>query len=197
VAADLSGLARGLLNDMVVDGTGRAWVGDTGYDLASGAPAAPGTVFLVDAEGRARPVAEDIAFPNGMAISSDGGTLYLSETMGKRILAFDIAPDGTLAHKRVHAELDAEPDGLCLDAEGCLWVPLVFKGEFRRVAPGGAVVDRIAFPGRNAIACVFGGDDRRTLYLTLCLADRSNPTKPVLQGSIVKTRTDIPGAGLP
>ena len=196
-AQDLKPVTRSCLNDMAVDGRGRAWVGDTGFVFGSGEPERPGALLVFE-EGRgARVAAEDIRFPNGIAITPDGGTLFLAETFGDRVTAFDVGEDGSLSGRRVHAELESSPDGLCLDAEGHLWVPLLFKGEFQRVSPRGRVVERIAFPGKRAIACTLGGDDRRTLFLCVSAIDDTDPQRPVRHGSVHRCRVEVAGAGLP
>lgn len=98
--ADLSGIAGGPVNDMVVDSLGRAYVGNFGFDLMGGAPLETAKLALVDVDGRVRVVAEDLFFPNGMVISPDGRTLLVNETFGNRVSAFDIKRDGTLGEKR-------------------------------------------------------------------------------------------------
>ena len=196
-AADLSSLVTSLLNDMVVDAQGRAYVGDTGFVFGSGEPERPGALLLFDERHGARIAATDVAFPNGMAIAPDGATLYLAETFGNRITAFEIVSDGRLANRRVHAALEGAPDGLCLDAEGHLWVPLLFKQEFQRIAPDGTIVERIAFARERAIACMLGGPDRRTLFLCVSALDDSDPKAPVRKGAVYTCHVPVAGAGLP
>lgn len=191
-AADLAPLTRRLLNDMVVDGQGRAWVGDTGFLFGSDEPPRPGALLCFHPDRGARVAADNIGFPNGIAITPDGGTLYLAETTANRITAFDIRADGTLANRRIHAELEASPDGLCLDAEGALWVPLLFHKQFHRIAAGGRVLERIVFERENAIACVLGGEDRRTLFL--CVSEINEDLRI---GAVYARRVDVAGAGLP
>jgi sugar lactone lactonase YvrE len=197
LAADLKPVTKSLLNDMVVDRKGRAWVGDTGFVFGSDEPEKPGALLLFDERGRVRVVAEDIRFPNGIVISPDQKTLYVAETFGNRITAFDIEEDGTLGGRRVHAVLESSPDGLCLDAEDHLWVPLLFQKQFHRVAPNGAVVERIVLENERAIACVLGGKDRRTLFLCVSAIDDSQPKAVVRRGSVYSLRCPTPGAGLP
>jgi sugar lactone lactonase YvrE len=81
--ADLSALARGDLNDLLVDSEGRAWVGNFGFDLFAGAPASSTVLISVDTDGTAAIAAHDLAFPNGAAIAPDGRTLIIAETMAK------------------------------------------------------------------------------------------------------------------
>lgn len=197
LACDLTAITRSYLNDMVIDARGRAWVGDTGFVFGSGEPERPGALLVYDEAGGARIAASDIRFPNGMAITPDGGTLYLAETFGNCITAFDIGDDGALRNRRRHAALESSPDGLCLDADGHLWVPLLPAGEFHRVSPAGQVIERICFPGRRAIACTLGAEDRRTLYLCVSRIDDTDPKNPVRHGTVHACRVEVAGAGLP
>ena len=112
--------------------------------------------------------------------------------------AFDIAEDGSLGGRRTYAELaDAVPDGICLDAEGAIWVACPYGNRAIRVREGGEVADRVDLPGRDAFACMLGGADRRTLFL--CTAQESHPDrwKQLRKGRIERVRVDVPGAGLP
>lgn len=197
LACDLRAMTQSYLNDMVVDARGRAWVGDTGFVFGSGEPERPGALLVFDEAEGVRIAASDIRFPNGIAITPDGGTLYLAETFGDCITAFDIGDDGVLRNRRRHAALESSPDGLCLDADGHLWAPLLTKGEFHRISPDGQVVERIAFAGHRAIACTLGGTDRRTLYLCVSRIDDTDPKTPVRHGAVHACRVEVAGAGLP
>ncbi len=197
LACDLKAMTQSYLNDMVVDARGRAWVGDTGFVFGSGEPERPGALLVFDEADGARVAASDIRFPNGIAITPDGATLYLAETFGNCITAFEIGDHGMLRDRRRHADLESSPDGLCLDAGGHLWVPLLTKGEFHRVSPLGHVVERIPFPGHRAIACTLGGTDRRTLYLCVSRIDNTDPKNPVRHGAVHACRVEVAGAGLP
>ncbi len=121
--ADLSALATFHCNDMVVDSAGRAYVGNFGFDLHKGEKPHATVLVMVTAEGKARVVADDLTFPNGTVITPDGRTLIVGESFGRRLTAFDIAADGSLANRRVWADLGENvPDGIALDAEGAIWV---------------------------------------------------------------------------
>jgi sugar lactone lactonase YvrE len=198
LAVDLSGQVSGVLNDMIVDALGRAWVGDTGFDLLRGETPRPGALLTWQpGEAAATVAAADIEFPNGMAISPDGSTLFLAETFGRRITAFDMAVGGRLERRRVHASLTERPDGLCLDAAGALWVPLLWQQELQRIASTGEVLERIQFESERVISCVLGGSDRRTLYIGIARVDEPPAQQPRRFGSVVRVRTDTPGAGIP
>lgn len=195
LAADLSGYTTGLLNDMVVDGRGRAFVGDTGFNLMAGDTPRPGKV-LVYSEGAVRIATSDIEFPNGAVVSADGTRYWVCETSAQRISTFDVAADGTLSAKRTLIELPDLPDGLCLDRDGALWVALLRKGEFWRILPDSAVAARLSADGRLAVSCVLGGVDRRTLFLCSAGTTMAELAKGHSTG-FIHTRPGVPGAGWP
>ena len=196
--ADLSKLAPFHCNDMVVDGNGNAFVGNFGFDLHRAEPTRDTCLIHVAPDGSARVAAEDMCFPNGVVVTPDGDTLIVAESFGQRLTAFDLAADGALTNRRVWAALDFYPDGIALDADGCVWCAFpISPGSFRRVAEGGRVVQRIDVPDRAAFACALGGADRRTLFLLE--ARDSSPHANLERGNarIRTVRVDTPGAGLP
>jgi len=152
--ADLRGLSRGAWNEIVVDGRGNAYVNG-----------GPGIIALVSTDGIARQVADGIAFPNGMAVTPDNSTLIIAESHGKRLTAFDIAADGSLAKRRVWADLgDGVPDGICLDGDNAVWYGDVPNKRCVRVRQGGEVLQTLNLD-RGCFACMLGGPDKRTLFL--------------------------------
>lgn len=195
--ADLSALAPFDCNDMVVDRQGRAYIGNFGFDLIGKAPAQPTVLVMVTPDGDARIVADDLLFPNGCVITPDGKTMIVAETFGKRLTAFAIAPDGSLGQRRLWADLgEASPDGICLDAEGAVWVASPTTLEFLRVKEGGEITDRIA-TGNPAIACALGGADRRMLYMITGRVSRPERALAARIGRIDAVRVGVAGAGLP
>jgi sugar lactone lactonase YvrE len=152
-------------NELVVDGRGNAYVNGPGFDMMAGAEFAPGGVALVSPNGSARLVAEDIAFPNGMLVTPDNSTLIVADSYGKCLTAFDIAQDGSLANRRVWADLgDGVPDGICLDAENAVWYGDVPNERCVRVREGGEVLQTVELD-RGCFACALGGADRSTLFM--------------------------------
>jgi len=197
LVADLSPFASFHCNDMVVDAQGRAYVGNFGFDLHGKAPVAPANLVLVHPDGRAEVAAKDLLFPNGTVITPDGRTLIVGESYGARLTAFDVAGDGRLANRRVWAQLagGAVPDGICLDAEGAVWVASPTTNEFLRVREGGAVAARLPVD-RSAIACMLGGPERRTLFL--CTSRAHDPAQTGAREARIETiEVDVPGAGWP
>lgn len=195
--ADLSALAAYHCNDMVVDAKGRAYVGNFGFDLDAGEQPRPANIAAVEPDGSARVVADDMLFPNGTVITPDGSTLIVAETVAGRLTAFTIGPDGSLSDRRVWAQLTgAVPDGICLDAEGAIWLACPLTSRCLRVAEGGAILEEIA-TGQAAFACMLGGDDRRTLYVLTSELDGPAVTVARRPGRIRARGVDVPGVGLP
>lgn len=163
--ADLSEHCAGAANEMIVDEQGRAWVGHHGFDFFGGAELKPSTLLRVDPNGSISKVAEDLIFPNGMAILPDRRTFIVAESFANRLTAFDLAPDGGLSNRRTWAELgDHTPDGICADSEGAVWAGSPMTGAFVRVREGGEIAEQIeTLDKRWAVACAFVGDDLRTL----------------------------------
>ena len=162
--ADLGGLSPHAWNELVVDAAGNAWVNTIGFDFPGGEPA-PGSIAVVTPDGTARQAAGDVAFPNGMAITPDGGTLVVAESYAARLTAFDIDPAGGLSNRRTWAPLEGGyPDGICLDAEGAAWYADVPNRRCVRVREGGEVL-RVVGLDRGGFACMLGGANGRTLFV--------------------------------
>lgn len=213
VHADLSSFGGDFLNDMVVDGDGRAWVGnrrDSGYarGLGDGIEEGREQLILAEPDGRTRLVADGLVSPNGMVLTPDGGTLVVAETRAHRLTAFDVAADGSLSHRRRHASTGERfPDGIALDAEGAIWLGSPVTHEFVRVGPSGRVLDVIDVAPEWAVALALGGADRRTLYLAACSNslenlerlghDRTLDATSTARGVIRAVGVEQPGVGWP
>src|ERR1700688_3295207 len=131
--ADLSGIAAGTIDDMIVDGLGRAYVGDLGFDLPPPADrGAVGRIILVMPDGSARVVADGLRFPNGIAVSGDNSRLVVAEMDGDGLAEYDIAADGGLNFRRRFGNMKA-PDGICLDHEQAVWVASFNEDAFIRI----------------------------------------------------------------
>ena len=175
--ADISALSRGEANDMVVDASGRAYVGNYGYDLMAGEPPAAATLIRVDPDGTVSAAADGLHFPNGPMITPDGRTLLVNETTAARIAAFTIGDDGSLSDHRIWAQIaptpphttleellpqvEFAPDGGCLDAEGCVWAADSLHHRAARIAPGGEILEEIPAPGRARVLRLHAGRRRR------------------------------------
>jgi sugar lactone lactonase YvrE len=163
--ADLGDLSVSPWNDIVVDRAGNAYVDNIGFEFPGGA-FAPGTLALVRPDGTARQVADGLAFPNGIAISADDGTLIVAESYAERLTAFAIDDDGGLRDRRVWAETPGDhPDGICIDSDGAVWYADVGNRHCVRVREGGEVLDTVQCD-RGCFACALGGADGSTLFIT-------------------------------
>lgn len=191
VVADLRSFARFNCNDMLVDPQGRAYVGQFGFDPATEEPRS--TVLVrVDPDGTVSLAADDLQFPNGTVLTADGRTLIIAESWSHDLTAFDVAADGTLSGRRLWAHLEgAAPDGICLDAEGAVWLASPISKELIRVAEGGQVLARIRTGARRAIACALGGAEHSTLYA--CTVGRSHEVESGVTGRIEAVEVDVPG----
>jgi sugar lactone lactonase YvrE len=196
--ADLNDLTEHGWNEIVVNGRGDVYVNGAEFDLMAGEPPRPGTIALVASDGSARRVAEGVAFPNGMAVTPDDSTLIVAESYGKKLTAFDIAPDGGLSNGRVWADLgDGVPDGICLDADGAVWYGDVPNQRCVRVREGGEVLQTIDLD-LGCFACMLGGADGRTLFM---MAQRWEGTGGMTDGPrtgrVLTARASAAHAGRP
>jgi sugar lactone lactonase YvrE len=194
---DLSSLSDHPWNDIVVDGRGNAYIGNTGFDFPDG-EFAPGILALVIPDGSARQVADGVAFPNGIVVTPDNSTLIVAESYGNRLTAFDIASDSSLHNRRVWADLgDGVPDGICLDAEGAVWYGDVPNKCCVRVREGGEVLQTIDLD-RGCFACMLGGVDRKTLFMVAQeWSGMESTTDGERTGQILTAPAPAPGAGWP
>jgi sugar lactone lactonase YvrE len=199
--ADLSGVADLGWNEIVVDGRGNIYVDCVGFRFGQ-EEFRTGILALVTPDGSARQVADGIAFPNGMVVTPDNSTLIVSESFAGRLTAFDIAADGSLSNRRVWAE-GIGPDGICIDAGGAVWAQSGANACLR-VREGGEVLQRIELD-RSPFACMLGGPDRRTLFITAAewrMADSpadnmARLTTGPRTGQVLTAPAPAPGVGWP
>jgi sugar lactone lactonase YvrE len=199
--ADLTDVVPFGINDMIVHPGGWAYVGQFGYDREGGGHPAPSPLIRVDATGAVTEATAEMMVANGMIITPDAATLLVAESGACRITAFAIDATGGLRDRRVWAELPARhnPDGMCLDDEGAIWAACPVAGRFVRVSQGGDITDEVRVDeGRHAIACVLGGDARRTLFLvTAATLGQAEPSRRLLAGRVESLTVAHGGAGLP
>jgi sugar lactone lactonase YvrE len=195
--ADLSGIATGTIDDMIIDGLGRAYVGDLGFDLPPPADrGAIGRIILVQPDGATGVVAEGLRFPNGIAVSADNRRLVVAEMDGGCLAEYDIEADGGLKFRRRFATMKS-PDGICLDREGAVWVAAFDEDAFIRFDRDGNELQRIDVTGRRAIACALGGADRRTLFCLSAATSHEELRQGKSLARIDAIEVEIPGAGHP
>lgn len=187
--ANLEGTAVFCLSDANTDAEGRIYVGDIGYNFwnLDAAPVNTCVIARIDANGEVSNAAEGLEFPNGIVFTPDGQTLIVAETNAYRLTAFDVDANGCLSNRRVFADLPegVQPDGICLDAEGAVWLanpagnPAVL-----RVREGGEVTDSMALD-THAYAVMLGGPDGRNLFICTSASHdpaeiASNPSAQIL-----------------
>lgn len=195
--ADLRGLSKSPWNEIVVDGRGNIYVNGGGPAPAAGEYFGPGTIVLITPDGAVRQVADNIAFANGMAVTPDNRSLMLAESHGNRLTAFDIAADGSLSNRRVWADLDGYPDGICLDAEGAAWYADVPNKHCVRVREDGEVLQTVTVD-RGCFACMLGGADRKTLFIVAAeWRGFEHMVSDIRTGQVLSIEAPAPGVGWP
>lgn len=193
--AELVSVSAKPWNDIVVDGRGNAYVNNIGFGFPE-EEFAPGIVVLVTADGSVTPVADGLAFPNGMAVTPDNATLIVAESYAEQLTAFDIADDGRLSRRRPWAATpDDHPDGICLDAEGAAWYADVGNRRCVRVREGGEVLTTVDLD-RGAFACALSREPDPRLYVVS--QDWGGPDAVGgATGQVVWFPAPAPGAGYP
>ena len=174
-------------NDAAVAPDGALWAGTMRYDEAPGG----GTLSRVTGDGSVDVVLDDVAVSNGTGWSPDGRLMYYIDSPTRRVDVFDHA-DGRISGRRTLAEIEEGagfPDGLTVDAEGCVWVALWQGSAVRRYTPDGELDRVIELPVPLVTACAFGGADLSDLYITTARVGLTEP--PALAGSLFV----VPGAG--
>lgn len=196
--ADTSRVSKNGWNEIVVDGRGNAYVNGASRGAKPGDPFAPGIIAVVTADGVARQVADDIHFPNGMAITPNDSTLVIAESFARRLTAFDIGADGSLSNRRVWADLkDGAPDGICFDADNAIWYADVPNKRCVRVREGGEVLQTVNVD-RGCFACMLGGADGTTLFILAAeWRGMEHMTDGSRTGVLLATQAPFPHAGRP
>jgi sugar lactone lactonase YvrE len=195
---DLSDIATGHANDMVVAADGAAYVGNFGFSLTPRDEPRAAHLAKVTPAGEVSIAASGLWFPNGAVITPDGAQLIIGESAARRLSAFAIDADGNLSDRREWAPMPdgAFPDGICLDADGAAWVASPASREVLRIAEGGAVLERIETE-QMAIAVMLGGEDRKTLFV--CTAESTEPDFCIANRTarLLATEVEVAGAGRP
>jgi sugar lactone lactonase YvrE len=193
---DLSKVAAGTIDDMIIDRHGRIFVGDLGFDLGKGGSHDNGQIIVVMPNGDTRVVARALHFPNGIAVSELGQRMIVAESDGNRLAEFAVSSDGSLDLKKRFGSF-TEPDGICLDRDGAVWTSLFQEDAFVRIDSSGRALDRISIKGRRAVACALGGDDRRTLFCISAETTHEDLMRGRSSARIDVVRVEVPGAGYP
>ena len=209
--ADLGAHFTWHANDLLVDQQGRAYIGNFGFDFEvfldeqgiEGLFADPDSLTTVmcrvDPDGTINIASDGLIFPNGMVITPDGKTMIVAETLALRLTAFDIAADGSLSNRRVWADLSAEmaaPDGICLDAEGAVWIANALAPRLMRIGEGGVVLDDVETT-MNTYACMLGGPEGKHLFAMTAPTSDSRHAPLERNGAIEVVQVAVPHAGQP
>lgn len=174
-------------NDAAVAPDGSLWAGTMRYDEAPGG----GTLSRTTADGTAETVLGNVTISNGIGWSPDGRLMYHIDTPTRRIDVFRYA-DGRVTDRRRFAEIEhgaGFPDGLTVDADGCVWVALWDGAAVRRYTPDGELERAVELPVPRVTACAFGGADLTDLYITTARVGLDSP-HPVAGSLLV-----VPDAG--
>ncbi|HVB70512.1 MAG TPA: SMP-30/gluconolactonase/LRE family protein [Acidimicrobiales bacterium] len=154
------------VNDGAADPWGQFWIGTMAHDSSEGR----GMLFRYDGASEVTIIKPGVSISNGLGWSPDRRTMYYVDSGPATIYAFDADGNGAVSDERVFARLDADkegsPDGLCVDAEGAIWVALWGGRSVRRYAPSGEPIAQVAVDSPNPSSCAIGGANGTTLYVT-------------------------------
>lgn len=189
VLFELDGAAR--FNDIATDPSGRLYVGTLRFDpFNPDALPTPGELYRIESEGVATKLYDDVGLTNGIGFSPDGQTIYHSDSLRRHIIAHRMKDDGNCIDRHIFAELPkGAPDGLCVDADGGVWVAAYADGAILRFTPQGELDQKIDLPAKKVTSLCFGEDGLRTLYVT----SADNQTDESLGGCIFRLRLGVAG----
>jgi D-xylonolactonase len=186
------------INDLTIDDQGSVWFGTFGFDIHAGfdfkSKPPVGSLFRIDPPGRVSKLAEGVEITNGLGFSPDRKLLYHCDS-NSGVWVYDVRADRTVSDRRLFAKVpEGAPDGMTVDAEGCVWAAIVMgPGEIVRFKPDGAVDRRVKVPAKSVTSVAFGGPDLRDLYAVTA----NNTNDRALKGSVFRARSDIPGLPVP
>lgn len=197
IVANVGAFTHGPCNDMFVDAKGRCYISNFGYEAMYRGmdPTITTCLGFIDSDGSTRGEGYGLSMPNGVAGTADGKTLIVGETTKRRLTAFDVAEDGSLSSPRLFADLGHRgPDGICIDAEGAVWVATFDTGEVIRVREGGDVLQVVKVSGAWATACALGGENGRTLFCAVAETDIPSMQSGKSRGWIEAVEVEVPVA---
>jgi sugar lactone lactonase YvrE len=180
------------MNDGACDALGRFWAGTMHMDECE----PMGTLYRLEPDGGVERVRPGVTVSNGLGWSPDGLALYYVDSPRMAVEAFDFDLErGTIANGRrvIEVEPDAgEPDGLSVDAEGCIWLALWGGWSVRRYTPGGTLVSVVHVPAARVTSCAFGGPALDDLYITTARSDADDAAQPHA-GGVFRVRPGVRG----
>jgi len=157
-------------NDGAADPWGRFWLGSMAFSSAWGR----GSLYRFDESSGTETILRDVTISNGIGWSPDRRTMYYVDSGPRTLSAYEVNETGEIGNGRVMLRLEASegaPDGLCVDAEGAIWVAIWGGSQVRRYSPGGELLARVALPTAHASCCAIGGANGTTLYITTAQED--------------------------
>lgn len=182
------------LNDGAVSPDGMLWFGS--MDDFGKRPS--GSLYRLNPGGRCVPLDSGYVVSNGPAFSPDGRTFYHTDTIERRVYAFDRDGTGALTGRRVFVDIEADggyPDGTAVDAEGCLWIALWGGWGVRRYSPAGELLSQVRLPCANVTKVGFGGADYSSVFVTTAwhgLSAAQRAEQP-LAGDLFCFDSQVPG----
>lgn len=164
-------------NDIAIDSKDRLYASDPNWKNNTG------NLWRIDTDGKVTQLEANVGTTNGIEVSPDNKTLFVNESIQRKVWAYDLSANGSISNKRLLIEFpDFGMDGMRCDTKGNLYITRHGKGTVAKVSPTGKLVQEITLIGKKPSNIAFGGKDGRTAYITL--QD---------QGNIETFRVDSPG----
>ena len=180
------------MNDGGCDPRGRFYCGSMAYDAAPGR----GALYCLEPDRAVRRVLDGVTVSNGIAWSRDGTQVYYVDSPTQRVDVFDFDADsGAFGNRRTAVEVDPDhgmPDGITLDAEGCVWVALWGGGAVHRYTTDGRLDEVVDVGPRQVSACAFGGDRLDELFITTS-REGLPPDEQPTAGALYRYRPGVSG----
>src|SRR5437773_1622470 len=184
---------EGGINDIVVTANGGAYATIFGPYAELPTSVVGKILYLAPGSEKWVEVADDLNYANGIGVSPDQKTLYVSETVGNCILKFSINADGTLSHRSNFALLSLltknkveswwiGPDSMKIDSQGDIYVAQFSGGKILKLSPAGKLLHIFEIAAGDGTTNVAFGDGEKELYVTVV----KDPNDPQARGSIVK-----------
>ena len=168
-------LPENRFNDGKVDRRGRFWAGS----MDDGERQPSGTLYCIDQGLEIAAIDADYKVTNGPAFSPTGNVMYESDSARQITYAFDVDANGTVSNRRTFLQFnagDGYPDGMTVDADGCLWIAFWDGWCLRRYSSAGEWLETIKMPVQRPTSCTFGGPDMDRLYITSARRDFDEAT---------------------
>ena len=154
-------------NDIAIDKKDRLYASEPDWKAGTG------RIWRIDPDGKVSLLLDNLGTTNGIEVSPNGKTLYVNESVQRKVWAYDLSRDGQISNKRLLIEFsDFGMDGMRCDIKGNLFITRHGKGTVVEVSPLGKMIREIVMTGKNPSNLTFGGEDGRTVYVTL--ADQGN-----------------------